>query len=299
MDLTAVCWFYEVAKQGSFSKAAKKLLQPNTTVSRRIAKLETELGVVLMQRTTRSITLTDEGCELLKLAEKLVRLRSDLNQWQEDLTKTPSGTLRITAPPGFANFPLTPWLISYRQTNPLVKLELVQSNEYLDFQQHQLDAAFRQGPLPDSSLFAKRLFAVQWGVFVSPKVLRQSPPINQPQDLEQVPVIGAGFMHRMLPWRFTEQTWQPKQADLIFEETSQCLQAAKAGLGFTYASHFEASAYLERGELVEVLIEQRATPAVFYLVMPHRLHQSLKLQSFVEHIQMQIQDLVGQLGISE
>jgi DNA-binding transcriptional LysR family regulator len=194
----------------------------------------------------------------------------------------------MTAPSSFARGPLTDWLITYRKRYPLVDLELIQSNDYLDFQEHQLDFAFRQGPLPNSTLVAKRMFSIHWGVFVAPSLLSETGEIESSAALVDYPIISAGVQRNSLPWRFKSSVWQPSKAAMLFGDTGQCLQAAKAGLGFTYASRYEATPYLEAGDLVEVLVNERSEPADFYMVLPNRTHRSVKSETFIEHIAEEI-----------
>lgn len=284
MDLEAMIWFVEVAQLGSFAKAARRLKQPGSNVSRRIAKLEDDLGFPLLMRTTRSLALTQEGEAFLPLARELLEAQSQILDWRGSLEAEPSGTLRVTAPGGFARGPLTDWLIRYRQRHPQVTVELIHSNDYLDFQAYQLDFAFRQGPLPDSSLVAQRLFRVHYGVFTAPNRLTGHSPPQTPDQLVECPVICSGAKGQPLPWRFSDRTWHPKAPDLLFEDIGQCLQAAAAGLGYTFTSRFEALPYLQVGSLEEVLVQYRPEPVGFYLVSPSRAHRSLKNESFVRHV---------------
>lgn len=288
MDLEAVIWFAVVARQGSFANASRYLKQPTSNVSRRIARLEEQLGNKLFHRTTRSLALTDEGDQLLPLANQLIESSQSLEDWRDSHQKIPSGMLRVTAPSSFARVPLSQWLTGFRRSYPQVVTELIHSNQYLDFQEHQLDVAFRQGPLPSSSLVAKRLFGIEYGVFASPAWLDQQTEIAEPEDLNQVEVISTGVRRATLPWRFKNQTLQPKLVAMQFEEPNQCLQAAAQGIACTYASYFEASPWLQAGELVEILIAHRSEPASFYMVTQNREHRSIKLARFMAYIEKEI-----------
>ncbi len=292
MDLEAVCWFVDVVEQGSFAAAARRLKQPSSNVSRRVSALETEFGVPLLLRTTRSLALTPEGQAFLPLATQLRQERIQLESWADTLRSEPSGRLRITAPSSFARGPLTHWLIRYRAAYPKVDIELIHSNDYLDFQTHQLDFAFRQGPLPDSGLVAQRMFSIEYGVFASPARLAAASDLTHPDQLTTLPIISPGARQQILPWRFKHQVWVPKGATMLFEDMEQCLQAAAAGHGFTYASRYEATPFLRSGELQETLIDHRPEPVGFYLVSPHRQYRSLKSETFLQHV-LQERDAFG------
>jgi len=293
MDLEAVCWFVDVVEQGSFAAAARKLKQPSSNVSRRVSQLETTFGLPLLLRTTRSLALTPEGQVFLPLAKRLQHEQRQLASWADSLHSEPTGTLRLTAPSSFARGPLTQWLIHYRAKYPKVDIELIHSNDYLDFQQHQLDFAFRQGPLPDSSLIAQRMFSIQYGVFVAPEVLATVAEMSHPAQLLSQPIVVPGARNKLLPWRFKNEVWFPKDASMLFEDMGQCLLAAAAGQGFTYASRYEATPFLDSGEIVEVLIEHRPEPIGFYIVSPQRNYRSLKSETFLAHV-MHERDVFGQ-----
>ncbi|WP_411743466.1 LysR family transcriptional regulator [Reinekea sp.] len=298
MDIESICWFVEVVYAGSFTGAAKRLRQPSSNISRRIAKLEESLGYKLLLRTTRSLSLTQEGESLLPLAKQLSEAQAKIVDWNDSMQAEATGALRITAPSSFARGPLTEWIIRYRQMHPKVDIELIHSNDYLDFQEHRLNIAFRQGPLPDSGLISKRLFSIHYGVFVSPDVLVDDLPLVEPPELLSRALIATGAQGRSLPWRFQEHTLQPKTTGLIFEDATQCLLAAKAGQGYTYASRYEAMPFLDSGELVEVLSHSRADPFGFYVVYPNRDHLSKKNETFLTHILLEIEAFGRPDGLS-
>lgn len=294
MDLQALLWFVDVARLGSFSEAARRLGEPSSNLSRRIAKLEADLGERLLTRTTRAIALTDAGRQLLPLAEQMLADQQAVLDWR-DSQQQPNGLLRVTAPGSFARGPLTPWVIAYRKQFPEVRVELIHSNDYLDFQAHRLDFAFRQGPLPDSSLHAKRLFTVQYGVFASPAWLERNGEPVTVAELAKFAVISSGVKGRSLPWWFRSGTWQPQELSYLFEDFDQCLQAAVHGEGPTFASRYQASEWLANGELVELLEHERAEPVGMYLVYPSRDYRSRKSDTFQAHIEQEIQ----QFGLAE
>lgn len=287
MDTQALLWFVEIAHCGSFSEAARRLEEPSSNLSRRIAKLESELGERLLTRTTRALSLTDAGRQLLPLAEQMLTDQQAVLDWR-DSQQEPNGTLRVTAPGSFARGPLTPWVIRYRQQYPNVQVELIHSNDYLSFQTHRLDFAFRQGPLPDSTLHAKRLFSIHYGVFVTPEWLSRYGPVTEIAQLNAHQVITTGAQGAVLPWWFQSGIWQPAQVSYLFDDFDQCLQAAAEGEGPTFASHYQAQPWLARGELVEVLADDRAEPMGFHLVYPSRSHRSRKSLTFQQHIEHEV-----------
>lgn len=297
MDIEAISWFARVVDSGSFAAAARQLQQPSSTVSRRVARLEQALGNKLLSRTTRSIALTDEGEQLIGYARNLLELQQQVEDWRDSRQSIPSGILRVTAPSGFAQGPLAPWMIRFRQQYPQVKTELIHSNEYLDFQQHRLDIAFRQGPLASTSLVAKRIFGIEWGVFASPEWAQRYAEVKTAADLNHVPTIATGAGGQALPWRFKNQSYVPQAVEMLFEDSGQCLQAAVAGIGCTYAARYDALPLVREGKLVELLTHERAAAADFYMVMQSRQHRPLKSRVFIQHIEQEVSDFGQPEGI--
>jgi DNA-binding transcriptional LysR family regulator len=294
MDLEAVCWFVEVIRFNSFSKAAHFLNQPASNVSRRIGRLEQQLGCRLLLRTTRALSLTDEGQSFLPLAKQLQHDQQQISDWALHRHQFTSGTLRITAPIGFTNGPLSDWLIDYKKQNPEVKIELIDSNDYLNFQDHQLDFAFRQGPLNDSSLIAKELFKIKYGVFIAPELLAKTGPINSLNELTKQPLIAISAKGKALPWSFTDVNLQLKDVDMMFEDFWLCTKAAVQGLGITYASWYEAQPLVESGQLVSILEHLHPSPRAFYLLYTDRKFRPKKNQAFltlVEQMSAQFKEL--------
>jgi len=297
LDLEAVCWFIEVINQGSFIGAAKKLDQPSSNVSRRIARLEKQLGCKLLLRTTRSIALSNEGQEFLPIAQQLVKNQQDILSWAQSRQLEPTGTIKITAPGGFARWPLADWILLYKQRYPKVKITLISSNDYLDFQQHQLDFAFRQGPLTDSSLIAQPLFDITYGVFATPKLLAQLEDIIRLEDLYDKPVITTSAKGKALPWFMLKENISFKHSELMFEDTALCLRAALESLGLVYLSYFEAADHVKSGELVNVLKQYWPKLVGFYLMSNNRLHKSKKNQVFLDLVNEQSHKYLNSEGI--
>ena len=287
MDLQAICWFVEVVNRGSFIAAAKHLRLPSSNLSRRIAKLEQQLGCKLLLRSTRALALTDEGQDFLALAQELRTKTQKIDHWALSRAQVATGTLRITAPAGFAKWPLADWLIDYQRQFKQVKIELISSNQYLDFQQHQLDFAFRQGPLVDSSLIARLLFKIEYGVFVTPELLADIGPINSLQDLQGKPLITTSASTNALPWAFAKSKYQINQSQLMFEDTSLCLKAAVAGLGISYLSWYEAGPLVEQGKLVSILEHLKPPAMGFYLMYSNREFKPKKNQEFLRLVDTQ------------
>ena len=162
MDLNTLLILNEVIRLKSFSKAAIVLDIPSSNVSRKIQALEQQLGLKLVQRSTRSVTATSEGSTVIKLAKGLFESNQQIQDWLLGQTNTPQGQLTITAPESFSQWPLSDWLLDFKQQYPHIDIELLSDSSNLSFDDYDLDFAFRFGQLQDSSLIAKVLAKVEF-----------------------------------------------------------------------------------------------------------------------------------------
>lgn len=183
MDLNEILIFTKVIQAGSFNKAADLLAIPKSTVSSKVAALEKRLGVTLLHRTTRKITLTQAGETFFKNSlrhiEGLVATEAEasLNQIE------PRGTLRMTAPLLFASSILPEVISQYMKKYPLVSFELIASDETTDLIGQNIDLAIRGGKLADSSLKMKKLGSTHFAPFASAKYIKDHAKILHPKDL--------------------------------------------------------------------------------------------------------------------
>ncbi|MEZ8824162.1 LysR family transcriptional regulator [Vibrio amylolyticus] len=299
MDLEASLWFSTVVKMGSFSKAAIELGVPTSTVSRRISNLEGQLGVTLLVRNTRSMQLTQSGTEYLALTKQLELGYQSLKDWQDNQSQV-SGTLRITAPLQFVDWPLSDWVIEFKSTYPKLNIEMVGSNENLDFYEDRIDIAFRQGPLSDSDLKQRRLFGLQYGIYASPSWVKEH---GEPLDLAMLQtheVVNIGVKGKGFPWLVKQDNKQHAifpNSGLLLESPKQAVRAAKAGLGMIYVPYFDAHSAIDNGEIVPICEALWPDGISFYLVFHESRTRSKKLSTFIEFILSKQQELLKLPGI--
>src|SRR5260221_277985 len=157
INLNDIVLFARVVEAGSFTAAARLLGQPKTTVSRRIAALEREVGVRLLQRTTRSLTMTDAGRLYYERSSLALRTLEEANLQLAEARTEPSGTLRISSPVGFGGHFLSGMVFDFLAMHPKTKVELRLTDDKLNLVENGIDLAFRTGILPDSTLIARKL----------------------------------------------------------------------------------------------------------------------------------------------
>src|SRR5579863_7008443 len=182
-DLNDIAVFVKVAQFESFSRAAHALGMPVSTVSRKVTALEERLGVTLLQRTTRKLSLTAQGRAYLnQCSEPLVHL-FDAEQALTHSQKKPEGLLRISAPVIFGQETFYAFLSSFLKAHPLIQADLFITNLFLDLIAENIDVAIRFGELQDSSLIAQRIGKSVRYVVAAPEYLHGRPPPTRPEDL--------------------------------------------------------------------------------------------------------------------
>jgi DNA-binding transcriptional LysR family regulator len=192
LDLNDIVVFARVIEAGSFTAAARLLGMPKTTVSRRIAALEREVGVRLLQRTTRSLNVTDAGRLYYEESSQALRTIEDANLRLAEARAEPSGTIRISAPVGFGGYFLSSAIFDFLATYPKTKVELCLTDDKLNLVENGIDLSFRTGILPDSTLIARKLGSTHRILCASPNYLARHGAPVVPADLARHHCVIAG-----------------------------------------------------------------------------------------------------------
>jgi len=212
-DLNSLIIFAQVAEANSFSEAARRLKMPTSTVSRRIAELETQLGVRLIERSTRSLRLTDIGLEVLEHAQRSAELSEAIDNIASNHLSKISGTLRLSAPPSISDSLLVPLVGAFQASYPEVRVQMFISERFVDHIADGIDLAFRVGgQLEDSSLVARKILTYRHQLAASPTYLKKSRSPQTPRDLLSHRLFS--FLHRGTPettWRFSHINGKDKE----------------------------------------------------------------------------------------
>lgn len=285
--------FARVAETGSFSQAAVRLGLPKSTVSRRLAALETQLGERLLLRTTRKLSLTDFGMGVLEHARGVVNEVEAAQALAQHRQVEPSGRLRLSMPGDLATTVLGPMLARFIERYPALEIELDLSPRRVDLIGENFDCAIRMGVLPDDASIAARLMAAfSAGLYAAPEYLRQHGEPSEPEALMEHNALRllrrTGEAERWLLTR-GEQSWEgspPGRA--VVNSPEVLLQLARLGAGIAAVADHYADAYVRSGELVPVLPQWSLPTINAWAVFPGRRLMPTRTRMFIEAVQAEL-----------
>lgn len=281
--------FLRVLDLGSISAAARSLDLSVAVASQRLKRLERELGVRLLHRTTRQLHATAEGQVLAErgrvLIEELEGLTDDLRRAGSE----PAGLVRVTTSAAFGRMYLSPLLPEFQRRYPAVRLSVNLTDENLDLIAAGMDLAIRIGALEDSTLVARKLADNRRVLACSPDYLRQHAAPRRPQDLaahECLLLVGA--QGRMEDWRVLDpggrETVVRVNGRLESNFGEVLRDAALAGLGIGHFSVWHVHEDLRAGRLVQVLPQHRLPETAIHAVMPQRRYIPLRVRAFIDFV---------------
>ena len=267
--------FMLVAREGSFTKAAAKLNVAQSGISRTIRDLETRLGMSLLIRTTRKLSLTQAGEQLYHAAQSSFQaLDKGLNQLAH-YRATPSGTVRINASQYAIDKVLLPKLAAFKELYPDIRLELISENRFVDIIAEQFDAGVRLGDDVGEGMVAVRIAPdLEMAAVATPEHFRYYGFPHTPQDLAQHPCIayqfGDGSLYHWEFWQEGKLFKHKPQGQWVFSDGYLEAAAVKAGLGLAYLPIDLVAAELENGSLIRVLKPYSHRFIGLHLYYPHR-----------------------------
>ncbi|EHK63120.1 LysR substrate-binding domain-containing protein [Achromobacter arsenitoxydans] len=278
--------FNEVVEKGGFSAAARVLNMQRSKLSRRVAELEGRLGVRLLQRNTRRVSLTPMGEQIYAHAQALAREARTVYDLAASMGDTPGGLLRITAPSPLAVNVLSDLVARFCQTHPGVRVLLDTRDQVVDLVAEGYDLAFRAQAtsLTDSRLIARELAPVPRILVCSPAMAKAAP--RHPLDLAGLPLLAHATQDGPQTWRFAGPAGDSAAVEFVPRCVSSNMAAlrtmARAGLGAALVPRYLCKDLLDKGELVGLLPGWNAEPARIYAVMPARQGEPLALRRFLE-----------------
>ena len=283
--ITGMRTFCAVAEARSFNKAALHLGMSAALTSKYIAQLEARLGVRLLNRTTRSLALTQTGAEYLARAKDMIREFDALEESIQDANAAPKGHLRISAPRILGETYLIDLIADFLEIHPEITIEVKLSDRFVNIVEEGYDLVIRGGALKDSSLIARKLARSDVLHCASPAYLAANGTPQHPYDLtEHRCIVDSNFADQS-HWPFAENGERISVAvngPIIVNSAHACRKLALRGLGIMHTPSQMVATEIAEGKLVRVLQAYDLLNTALYVVYPHSQHLPTKTRAFVD-----------------
>jgi LysR family transcriptional regulator for bpeEF and oprC len=286
-DFRALSIFVKVAERKSFVQAARDLGMTQSGVSNAINRLESELAVRLLARTTRSVGLTEDGAAFLDRCRQILGSLDEAKLVLSRARLTPSGRLRVDMPVSFGRLKIVPLLPAFRAAYPEVQLALSFTDRYVDLVGEGVDVAIRFGELRDSSLIARRFTRAQFGVVGTPRYFATHGKPRRPEDLARHNCLAFVVRETGITrdWPFRRDgvafTVTPK-GDMSFDDGAALCATVCAGFGVAHLHDYYTDDAIASGRLELVLRSFSPPTDPISLVYPQARHLSPKVRAFVD-----------------
>jgi DNA-binding transcriptional LysR family regulator len=283
--LEAMRLFVRVAELGSFGKAADQSDLAHSAVTRRVARLEAHLGVKLIARTTRRVSLTSAGAVYLKRCHEILNLIQASETEITEERASPRGNVRISLPMSFGIARMTPLLLDFSQDYPGVSLELDFTDRRVNLVEEGVDVAIRVARELDPNDVARKLASSRSVVVAAPEYLARHDRPTHPADLQGHECLTYTGATTGAKWQFvvSDRIQSVLVGGRIQANNGDVLmQAVTRGLGIAYLPEFIVGAHLETGQLVELLIDYAAPGLGIYAVLPGNRHIPQRIKLLVD-----------------
>jgi DNA-binding transcriptional LysR family regulator len=290
--LASIRAFTKVVVHGSYSEAARELRLSRSAVSKHVSDLEEELGVQLLNRTTRSARPTESGQAYY---ERCVAILADLEEADLATTRAqaePRGILRVNAPMSFGTLHLGEAVADFMGKYPELQIQLILSDQLIDPVQEGFDVTLRIADLPSSSLIARKIVPANRVLCAAPAYLERRGTPQHPNDLRTHDCLSYGHLATGNQWKLTGPDgdhWIPIPWTLCTNNAEVLRDAAVKGRGIALLPTFIAGADLRQGTLRGILADYKAPELSLYAIYPPNRHLSVKVRLFIDF-------LVGRFG---
>jgi len=297
-DLDNILIFVKVAQFESITRAARSLGMPISTVSRRLSVLESELGVSLLRRTTRRVTLTAQGREYFSQCQEPLNLLQEAERVLTQTQKKPEGLLRITLPVILSQEPFFNFLSAFLKDHVLIRIELVVTNVLLDLSAENIDVAIRVGELQDSSVIARRLGTNAYYLVAAPEYLKARSRPAEPADLKSHDCVMFNAKNNERDWELVNGKRRVR-VHISGPVASRDINSVHAlvvrghGIGMLPSTYCDEA--IAKGKLMRVLPKWTSSPIPVFALYPSRKFLPLRLSVFLEALA----DWKGPLWIKE
>src|SRR6201982_606521 len=284
-DLDNILIFVKVAQFESITRAARSLGMPISTVSRRLSVLESELGVSLLRRTTRRVTLTAQAREYFSQCQEPLNLLQEAEQVLTRAQKRPEGLLRITIPVILSQEPFFDFVSAFMKDHARIRIELVVTNLLLDLIAENIDVAIRVGELQDSSIVMRRLGTSAYCLVAAPEYLKARSLPAEPADLTSHDCVMFNAKNNVRDWDLVSGR-RKGRVHVSGPIASRDINSASAfvhrghGIGLLPSAHCHKD--IAKGQLIRVLPKCTSSPTPLFALYSSRKFLPLRLSVFLE-----------------
>lgn len=284
-DLNDLMVFATVVERGSFTAAAEAYNTPKSNISRKITRLEKHLGVRLLERSTRSLNMTEVGQRYYEYCRRIKEELDAADSAVEAMLEKPQGRLRICTSLGVGQSLLSEHLAAFCMQNPDVELDLTLTNRRVDLIEEGFDLAFRVGELADSTLVAKRLCSIELRLYAAPNLEFEN--LSHPDELTAQPLMLMSAKERSADWHLISSD---AEHHLSFKPSVRCddfsmlKRMAVQGLGITELPDYMAKEFEENGKLINVLPDWKFKPVTLYALYPSHRGATPKVRALLDYL---------------
>jgi DNA-binding transcriptional LysR family regulator len=284
-DLDNILIFVKVAQYESISRAARSLGMPISTVSRRLSLLESQLGVTLLRRTTRRVSLTAQGREYFNQCQEPLTLLQEAESVLTQTQKKPEGLLRISVPVVLSQEPFLEFVSGFQQAHPRIRIDLFITNQFLDLIAENVDVAIRFGELADSTVVGTRIGKSIRYVVAAPEYLKQRPLPTQPADLAQHECVMLNAKNNEAHWDLVSGRKKARVhvsgpiSSRDFNTLSTFVYRGH-GIGLLPSNYCDQE--IAEGRLVRLLPQWTSPPIPVFVIYPSRKFLPLRLSAFLQ-----------------
>lgn len=284
-EISALRIFVKVVQKASFTKAAEVLNTQKAYLSRVVSQLENELGVRLLERTTRSLSLTEVGREFFERAIGILAAVEETERAMQKAQGEPRGELKLTCGTEFGMIAVSTWIRAYLDQFPHAGVKADFTSRVIDIVHEGYDLAIRVGPLPDSSLIARKLGELSYGVFAAPHYLQHHGKLHHPDDLETLHILAFMNDNATPSWTFSRASEQVKfsfEPRLTANNVFAVRDAALQGLGLAKLPRAVVKEAIRNHELIEVLSDWSLPTAPVHAVFASARYLTPKVRAFID-----------------
>lgn len=283
-NLDDMILFIEVAECGGFTPAGARLGVPKSTISQRIAQLEARLGLRLLNRSTRHVSLTSSGQVYIEFCRRVRSEAASAEIAMANLREQPIGSLRITCPEVTASYFMPEFLRGFSEQCPKIEVEIIATNRHLDLIQERIDFTFRVGPVPRLDLIVRKISSIKRVLIAAPAYITTHPVITRPDDL---------FQHRCLihdvqtEWEFSQNLARSSlrpPASMTSDSMGFLLQSCMAGVGVALLPAYVCAPYIATGALVPLLTRWQVPSYEMSMIFPNLKNQTKSQLAFRSYV---------------